>query len=133
MDAGINWTLPSYAAVMKALLQAGEASRGLALWEEIIKRGLQPDAATGDMALSMAGRTKQWETAESIYNSMMRWGLEPYIAGLGVVIEGRYVQSNPTPILHSACMHCVTYGESGFCVLLSDFLSSFRLDASGER
>lgn len=84
----VQWTLPCYTTTMRALVKAGEGPRVLTLWKKLLARGLTPDAATGDIALSMAGKEKNWEAAESIFAELRRRGMEPYVAGVGVVVEG---------------------------------------------
>ncbi|GAB5031417.1 pentatricopeptide repeat containining protein [Nannochloropsis oceanica] len=84
----IPWTLPCYTTTMRALVNVGEGPRVLTLWEKLLARGLAPDAATGDIALSMAGKEKNWEAAEAIFAVLTSRGMEPYVAGVGVVLEG---------------------------------------------
>lgn len=84
----VPWTLPCYTTTMRALVKAGEGLWVLQLWKLLLARGLTPDAATGDIALSMAGKEKDWEAAEDIFAELRHRGMEPYVAGVGVVVEG---------------------------------------------
>jgi len=84
----VAWTLPCYTTTMRALVKAVQGPRVLTLWEKLLARGLAPDAATGDIALSMAGKEKNWEAAEAIFAELRKRGMEPYVAGVGVVVEG---------------------------------------------
>ncbi len=88
----VPWTLPCYTTTMRALIKADETAPVLTLWHRLLARGLAPDAATGDIALSMAGKEKDWDAAEAIFVELKQRGIEPYVAGLGVVIEGRCQQ-----------------------------------------
>eukprot|EP00624_Nannochloropsis_granulata_P000246 evm.model.NODE_108_length_37666_cov_31.093744.6 len=86
--SAVPWTLPCYTTTMRALVKAGEGPRVLSLWKRLLARGLAPDAATGDIALSMAGKERNWEAAEAIFAELTSRGMEPYVAGVGVVLEG---------------------------------------------
>lgn len=82
------WTLPCYTTTMRALVRVGQTEEVLALWDLLLVRGLAPDAGTGDIALSVAGKQKKWELVKAIFDELQGRGVEPYEAGIGVVIEG---------------------------------------------
>lgn len=85
----VPWSLPCYTTAMRALAKAEAWDGVLALWDLLGARGLAPDAATGDVALSAAGAARQWLKAEAVLGELQHRGIEPYEAGYGVVIEGR--------------------------------------------
>lgn len=85
----VPWSLPCYTTTMRALAKEGRWGAVLALWDLLLARGLAPDAATGDVAVSAAGAGELWARAEAVFAEMRRRGVEPREPAYGVVLEGR--------------------------------------------